>query len=207
MIVSAIFPTFIYEHQGTHLETFLIQKEIKEKLPIIEQTDKFENPIGWNDGVQTNIKQRHNTIKDFELNNLKKYIDLHVAKYIELTKAHNPVPVFLRHSWINKTYKDQGQEFHQHQDSLISGTYYYQTNGNDGNLGFMNPVPWMQQELFPFGGIAEKYHNIKPSIGKLVLFPGWLLHSVDKNSYEEPRISISFNYHRDYFRRTGILHD
>jgi len=74
MPVKSLFPTMIYEHQGSMQEIFLVQDEIKKKLPVIEQTDVFNNPVGWEDGVQTNIKSRNNTIKDFELNHLKKYI-------------------------------------------------------------------------------------------------------------------------------------
>ena len=200
MPVKPLFPTLIYEHQGTMQEIFLVQDEIKKKLPIIEQTDVFNNPPGWNDGVQTNIKSRTNSIKDFEMHHLKKYIELHVKHYIDQTQAWHPVSIALRHSWINKTGKDQGQEWHQHQDAYISGTYYYQTTGNDGMFSIMHPVPWMQQEMFPYGNIAEKHYDVKPAVGKLLLFPGWLEHSVEKNKTDDIRISISFNLHRDYWR-------
>jgi uncharacterized protein (TIGR02466 family) len=200
MPVHALFPTLIYEHQGTLQETFLVQDEIKKKLPIIERTDVFENPPGWFDGVQTNIKARTNSIDDFELLNLKKYIELHIKKYIDATQSWHPVPIALRHSWINKTGKDQGQEWHQHQDAFISGTYYYQTTGKDGIFSIMNPIPWMQQEMFPFGNVSAKHHDIIPVVGKLLLFPGWLLHSVEKNKTDDTRISISFNFHRDYWK-------
>jgi uncharacterized protein (TIGR02466 family) len=200
MPVVSLFPTLIYEHQGTMQEIFLVQDEIRKKLPIIEQTDIFNNPPGWEDGVQTNIKSRTNSIKDFELTHLKKYIETHVKKYIDQTQSWHPVPIALRHSWINKTGRDQGQEWHQHSDAFISGTYYYQTTGNDGNFSLMNAIPWMQQELFPFGNIAEKYYDIKPAVGKLLLFPGWLQHSVKRNKTDDFRISISFNLLRDYWK-------
>jgi uncharacterized protein (TIGR02466 family) len=64
----------------------------------------------------------------------------------------------------------------------------------------MHPVPWMQQEMFPYGNIAEKHYDVKPAVGKLLLFPGWLEHSVEKNKTDDIRISISFNLHRDYWR-------
>jgi uncharacterized protein (TIGR02466 family) len=200
MKLISLFPTLVYEHQGTIDEIFLIQDEIKKKLPAIEATDTFCNPPGWNDGVQTNIKSRHNTIEDFELTNLKAFIEKHIKQYINLSQAWHPVPVALRHSWVNKTSHTQAQDWHQHQDSLISGSYYYQTNGEDGDFGIMNPVPWMQQEVFPFGNLVEKYTEIKPAVGKLLLFPGWLNHSVGKNTTDGTRISISFNFHRDFWK-------
>lgn len=204
MPIRPLFPTFIYEHQGTQQEIFLVQDEIKKKLPIIEQTDVFENPPGWMDGVQTNIKARTNSIEDFGLPNLKRYIEKHVKNYIDQTQSWHPVPIALRHSWVNKTSKGQGQDWHQHQDAFISGTYYYQTTGKDGVFTFMNPNPWMQQELFPFGNIAEKHCDIIPAVGKILLFPGWLLHQVEKNKTDDTRISISFNFHRDYWKDSPI---
>jgi len=200
MPVQSIFPTLIYEHIGSIQETFLVQDQIKKKLPIIEATDLFQNPPGWGDGVQTNIKSRTNSIVDFGLTNLKQYIEQHVKKYIDQSKAWHPVPIALRHSWFNKTTVGQGQDWHQHQDAYISGTYYYQTTGNDGDFSLMNPTPWMSQEMFPFGNSAEKYKSIKPVVGKLILFPGWLQHKVETNKTNNTRISISFNLHRDYWR-------
>lgn len=204
MPLRAIFPTLIYEHQGTQQEIFLVQDEIKKKLPLIEQTDTFENPVGWNDGVRTNIKSRKNTILDFNLVHLQRYIEKHVKHYIDQSQSWHPVPIALRHSWINKTDYDQGQDWHQHQDSFISGTYYYQTTGKDGAFTFMNPVPWMSQELFPFGNKAEKYCDIIPAPGKIILFPGWMSHNVEKNKTDTTRITISFNFHRDYWRDSDV---
>jgi ectoine hydroxylase-related dioxygenase (phytanoyl-CoA dioxygenase family) len=37
-------------------------------------------------------------------------------------------------------------------------------------------------------------------VGKLLLFPGWLQHSVKKNKTDDLRISISFNLLRDYWK-------
>ena len=44
---------------------------------------------------------------------------------------------------------------------------------------------------FPFGG----KHIIEPAIGRIVIFPGWLLHQVEPSNVasETPRIAISFN--------------
>lgn len=200
MKIHSLFPTPVYEHQGTQSEIFLIQDEIRKKLPIILETDTFSNPKGWNDGVMTNIAVRHNSIKDFELTHLKKYIELHVKNYLKLIQSAHPVPIALRHSWFNMTSKGQKQDWHQHQDSFISGCYYFQTTGNDGKFSIMNPCPWMQQEVFPMGGVSEKYAEITPAVGKILLFPGWLQHCVEENTTDDTRISISWNFYRDYFQ-------
>ena len=165
-----------------------------------------------NIGGNLNVIGYINSDTSYKLNNGKVTLDYKVLyeninpitpdikKYIDATQSWHPVPIALRHSWINKTGKDQGQEWHQHQDAFISGTYYYQTTGKDGIFSIMNPIPWMQQEMFPFGNVSAKHHDIIPAVGKLLLFPGWLLHSVEKNKTDDTRISISFNFHRDYWK-------
>lgn len=199
MTVHYLFHTPVYEYSAKTEETFLVQHEIKNTLPKITSVDEFKNPDGWNDGVQTNIKSRYNTIGDFEMQHLEKFIDIHVQKYIALVGAWTPVPVKLAHSWINFVEKGSSQDWHQHQDAVISGTYYYQTSGNDGDIVFRTPNQFVELELFPLGSTVDKFYNVKPKVGKLVLFPGWLAHSVETNTDDNTRISISFNYLRDNF--------
>jgi uncharacterized protein (TIGR02466 family) len=199
MTIHSLFPTPIYEYQGTIEETFLVQHEIKTILPQIMSLDTFENPPGWNDGVKTNIKSRFNTIQDFQMTNLAAYIETHVRRYIAQTNAWEPVATKLGHSWINIVEKDCGQDWHQHQDATISGTYYYQSTGNDGDISFRTPNPFLELELFPLGNSDDKFYNVQPKIGKIVLFPGWLAHRVETNMQDSARISISFNYLRDNF--------
>ena len=199
MKIHNLFPTPVYEHEGTIEETFLVQDEIRKKLDSIREADSFENPIGWGDGVQTNIKKRINTIHDFELVHLKKYINKHVVKYVEMIGAFMPVPIMMAHSWVNITEKGQYQNWHQHRDSTISGCYYYQTSGEDGDITFETPVPYVNLEIFPAGGHCVRHEAFKPKVGKLFLFPGWLNHRVGVNNTDTPRISFAFNFLRDHF--------
>jgi len=201
--IKFLFPTPIYEYVGKIEETFLINKEIKDNLNLIQSSDEFSNPEGWNDGVITNIKHRYNTIEDYQLRNLKKYIEYHAIKYTNLVNARQPVPIYLTHSWINLTSKNQGQNWHQHDDAVISGVYYYATNECDGDLIFKTPNPFVSIEFFPTGGIVNKHYSVKPKKGKIVLFPGWLEHKVEQNQTSSTRISISFNFHRDNLFKTN----
>jgi uncharacterized protein (TIGR02466 family) len=199
MSIVNLFPTPVYEHSGSIEETFLVQHEIKTILPTILTADTFENPVGWNDGVRTNIKARYNTIEDFKMKNLAVYIETHVRNYVKLLDAWEPMPNKLGHSWINIVDTGSRQEWHQHQDATISGTYYYQTSGNDGDIMFRTPNPFTDLELFPLGSSVNKFYSVQPKVGKIILFPGWLTHKVEENTQDSTRISISFNYLRNNF--------
>lgn len=201
-MIHSLFQTPVYEYQASIQETFLVQNELKNVLPTIINTDHFENPVGWNDGVQTNIKARYNSIEDFNLKNLKNFVDAHVRNYIGQIGAWEPMPTKLCHSWINIVNQGQRQDWHQHQDSVISGTYYFQSNEQDGDLVFKTPVSYVDLELFPLGSTVDKFFRVSPKVGKIVLFPGWLSHCVEENTTTHSRISISFNYLRDNFART-----
>lgn len=198
-MIHNLFSTPVYEYQGKFEEIFLVQDEIKKTLPTILSEDTFKNPDGWNDGVKTNIKSRYNSIKDFQMTNLEKFIETHVRNYIKTISAWEPMPYRLAHSWINLVDHQDYQNWHQHSDASISGVYYYQTSENDGDISFRTPNQFVELELFPLGTEVDKFYNIKPKIGKLLLFPGWLSHSVKKNTTNNTRISISFNYLRDNF--------
>ena len=189
-----LFSTPIYEYQGAKQEIFLVQDEIKKIFPKILENDKFENQLGWNDGVQTNIKDRFNTIEHYNLSCLFGYIEKHIKNYLSLVNFRNHKDIFMAHSWANITEIGQGQSSHQHEDSVISGSYYYQTTGEDGDFVFENPNPYTSLELFPFSNSIDNYVNVKPSIGKIILFPGWLKHKVNINQTNSTRISFSFNY-------------
>jgi hypothetical protein len=76
---------------------------------------------------------------------------------------------------------------HHHVDSVISGVIYVNVpKTGTGDLIFYDP----RGSLPPFG----KTLHIAPKSGDLVLFPGYLVHSVEPTlSSNETRISISFN--------------
>jgi hypothetical protein len=88
---------------------------------------------------------------------------------------------------------------HHHVDSAVSGVFYVQVpsassspaeveaGGGSGDLIFYDP----RGSLPPFG----KSLHIRPVVGDLVLFPGYLMHSVAPTySMEGYRISVSFNF-------------
>jgi uncharacterized protein (TIGR02466 family) len=193
-ILDKQFFTPIYEHTPRWEEVFLIQSEIDAKWPEMLATDTFENPLGWEDGVMTNIKKRRNSIKDYELKNLGAYIEKHVRNYIKVSEAWEYKDIFLSDSWANYTINGAKARWHQHHDSVVSGVYYYKTTGNDGNIMFKTPNPYINLESFPIGEQVHKYVTYTPSIGKIIIFPGWLEHEVEPNNSSEPRISFSFNY-------------
>jgi hypothetical protein len=75
---------------------------------------------------------------------------------------------------------------HHHVGSAISGVLYLKAPSGSGSIFFEDP----RGRLPPFGNVMR----VKPEVGDLILFPGWLVHGVHATTSTSPRISISFNY-------------
>jgi len=197
-MLSTVFSLPIYIVQASQLERTSIDHEISKNWETIMQ-DQFANPTRWSDKVKTNIETRMNSITDFNLSNLYKFICKNASRYYAECQPIIRRNIFMNQSWINITDKGEGQTFHQHCDSIISGVYHYKSNGNDGEIVFKNPIPFASLGLFPAstGGQCKEQIGLNPKEGQLILFPGWLEHKVVENTTDHRRISFSFNFLSD----------
>ena len=99
--------------------------------------------------------------------------------------------------WVNVNHKGAFNAPHGHGAYLWSGCYYVQvpkvTSGNSGILEFMDPrnISGTAAGLRP-NVFAPKY-QVRPSAGRMMIFPSYLVHWVYPNEEEEERVSIAFN--------------
>ncbi len=93
---------------------------------------------------------------------------------------------------------------HIHPGCLWSGVYYVQAPENSGNIEFTDPrtVNLMQPAKFKKNVKRPKSCwtkvNFTPKVGRMLIFPSWLYHSVAPNLSQETgeggeRVIISFN--------------
>ena len=198
MNIDNWFSTPILYHRitGEHLE--LVQKEIAESIPNVTEKG-LTNP--WDDNVQTSFKYGQNqnnylteynciTLNDIVLSLSKQFLKQYNAASVEKYKIIS--------SWINFSHKNEFQFDHSHteridyepDDVILSGVYYFQTNGNDGDIMFSSPNILQLSSLDIF---SQGYVNYTPEVGKLLLFPAWLQHRVGLNKTDNVRVSITFN--------------
>jgi len=93
--------------------------------------------------------------------------------------------------WINHNLPGQSMVLHGHGGSKITTTYYIQAEENCGDLMLVDPrggVDW-DKELDGVNG--AKFKRVKPVEGKLVIFPSYVMHSVDVNKSKNIRISLA----------------
>ena len=89
---------------------------------------------------------------------------------------------------------------HNHPGCHWSGVYYVQAGKYDGDplpkaghLQFYDPRGSINMITHPGRGLFATTLRIEPKDGLLVLFPGWLFHSVNPFLSDVERISIAFN--------------
>ena len=97
-------------------------------------------------------------------------------------------------SWFTKAAKNQNCQYHLHNNCMITGTLYLQTNENSGDISFQD---YNNRRFDLVVDEANVYNalewHIKPSDGLLIFFPSELYHKIEKNKTDSPRYSLAFN--------------
>lgn len=101
--------------------------------------------------------------------------------------------------WVNKSDYMQWHHPHVHPWSILSGIIYLR--GNAGQTWFSRSNEYELDRRFLStcndntkpDGLFEIIYKHKPKNKTMIIFPSMLKHSVDENTSEEPRITISFN--------------
>lgn len=186
-------PGYVEDITGDELAG--VQSEIADKIVDIQW--QSQNDV-WDDNINTTFRYTEtNDIETFELSKTKELIMKHVQKYCSWFDDY---PVQLHSSWFNFSRKGDFQFAHDHvsdveEPAQISGVYYYQTNGQDGDIAFINPYD--AARYFEFGRVSSNADNIySPTVGRLLLFPSYLQHKVRPNNTDSIRISLAFNFTR-----------
>ncbi len=111
---------------------------------------------------------------------------------------------WMANMWANINRAGHANEFHSHPGAYWSGTYYVDDGGIGadpslgGELEFLDPrgtVPLMNAPHLRMSGSlsAGATERVTPRVGRMVMFPAWLLHQVRPYRGSATRISIAFN--------------
>jgi uncharacterized protein (TIGR02466 family) len=85
---------------------------------------------------------------------------------------------------------------HHHPNNFLSGVYYLRTRPGADTINFHDPrnqTGIIRPPVAALTGENTDQVVVRVSEGTLLIFPSYLRHSVDANSSEEERISVSFN--------------
>jgi len=192
MIIEKFFPTIVYG------------KDVQ-----LNNNQLAQDIVNWSNqdkGVsKTNYKGWHSTT---DMGQKPEYSQL-VTELLRMQKEIYENENIDRHAtlgnmWANINPPGGMNQPHIHPNALFSGVYYVKSSPNCGRLKVMDPRPGIQFTM-PVrkpgdpGKDMWRDVNIEPVVGRIIMFPAWLWHSVEENKSNDIRISVSFNFIQDGF--------
>ena len=97
-------------------------------------------------------------------------------------------------SWFTECKEGQSSKFHNHNNCILSGVFYLQTDENSGDIKFQsfddNRCLIHKEKYNVFNSIE---YGFKPSNGLLLIFPSELWHRIEENKSNITRYSLAFN--------------
>jgi uncharacterized protein (TIGR02466 family) len=181
------FATPIYYH---YLEKTIFDNVFKEINSKFESSNFREV---WDNRAQISNRFNENFLVDCQYtieiieSNIDQYINSLSTKHPKYTKK-------IISSWLTLSKPGQYIHSHSHGATNLAGVLYISTNGKDGDIIFENPAPQFEMTDF-LNSVGYANPTVyTPQNGLILLFPGWLKHSVGMNTNNSNRISLSFNY-------------
>ncbi len=98
--------------------------------------------------------------------------------------------------WANVNAPGAAHRAHAHPNNFLSGVYYVRVPAGADTLNFHDPRPQAGILRPPVTALTNENTDqvvVRVTEGTLLLFPSWLMHSVDANASGELRVSVSFN--------------
>ena len=193
MIIEKFFPTIVY---GKDIQ--LNNNKLAQDIVNWSNQDKGvskTNYKGWHSTTDMGQKPEYQQLVT-ELLRMQNeiYDNEHIDRHARLGNM-----------WANINPTDGMNQPHIHPNSLFSGVYYVKSQPNAGRLKIYDPRPGVQL-IMPTrkpgnpGRDMWRDANIEPVVGRIIMFPAWLWHSVEPNKSNDLRISVSFNFIQDGFQ-------
>jgi uncharacterized protein (TIGR02466 family) len=182
-----IFPTFITEWD-------LGRDITEEELSVVEYhsaEDKCHKNKGNIVSNDTYILQDCKSLAS-----INHFIEFGVQHYVStILKPTNQLKFYITQSWLNYTLPGQYHHKHSHQNSIISGVFYFNADEEKDKIFFYKPELYNRIE---FERTSIDWYNadncwFPVKTGKMMLFPSELMHMVQETETAETRISLAFN--------------
>ena len=180
-----LFPTTI-----KHVSNFINADEINKILILINNLNINTHSAFLGEAVSSYKAKKNDNF--FKGSFLEKKLNLIILEYCNDLGIKD---CFIEQSWVNIQKPNSELLKHNHSPSPISGGLYLKVDDKSNKIFFHNPNPFIRI----MNAIKSTYNNnsysyIKPKNGDLILFPGWLEHSSNRElNQSQERIVLSFN--------------
>ena len=189
MTINAIFPLPLFMNKATG-ETF---NNINDELTNVADNIDFSHREGWdsNTHMLTPNAFERNILVDYDCKNFIKFLEECIYDFVYPILKHDGFDYCMSACWMTKTLKNQYAKEHHHGTADISGVYYVDTTGDDGNLFFDNIHSSACSN--PLISKINAKEIMPLENGLIMMWPGYLKHGTFSNKTDHARISLSFN--------------
>ena len=139
-----------------------------------------------------------------ELRSLMAHVDRAARNILDYLKI-GPARCAVTGCWANVSAPGAKHGTHGHPNNYLSGVYYVRTREGADTINFHDPRPQIGIIRPPVQALTAENTDqvvVKVRDGTLLMFPAWLLHSVDDNRSGQLRISVAFNLMFSSFAET-----
>jgi uncharacterized protein (TIGR02466 family) len=192
MVVDKLFVTPVYVTKLNDIDVRIVQKDFKQVYETYIATNKFRKNPEWESRNHSlsDLTFRSNFIEELDLKYFKKILNTSITHFMYTIGQPTDFEYNIYESWMTLTKSNESAIPHAHPRADIAGVYYYKTNCRDGNITFLPPYPLTD---WASGAPNPTQVTYTPEVGKLLLFPGSLMHYVTNNDTDDDRVSVSFN--------------
>ena len=200
MPVFPIFPIPIYTDDVS--DRFIYKKIQKELTSVVEKTEweKLKDRPDTSHSLSPNAFAS-NILKDYNCKHFLKYLHESVTSYLYTFGDKLQIEYIIDSSWLTKTTKGEHALQHTHGSADISGVYYLQTNGEDGNIFFEDPNSSKVGNPIMDLTVNSTCNELPLQQGLIHMWPGFMAHGTRHNETDHERLSLSFNI---VFARRGL---
>ena len=135
----------------------------------------------------TTYHEGKNFLGNEEYADLTREINKNVRSFAEML-GKDPLSGLRLESWLNFNPPGTGHQRHEHYNSLASGVIYLDADSDTGEIVFYDPVEtrtqansFMHKSICKQNEFNVMNYRLKPQTGRMIMFEGWLHHSVDYN--------------------------
>ena len=183
-----MFPTLVWKiqlqaelHEAIDTSVINVLESLRAGLPRLDQGK------GWQSARTLHRRE--------ELRNLVACVDKAARSILRFLQIGYDA-IEITACWTNVLAKGASHRMHNHPNNFLSGVYYVRTYPGTDAINFHDPRSQTGIIRPPVTALTAENTDqvvVRVSNGTLLLFPSFLQHSVDINTSDAERISISFN--------------
>jgi len=195
MIIEKWFPTPI----GYLFDLELAQEALPLAEEVLSSEENLNKELSSKYGPQSRITlNKTDSAQDVRLRNINTKLCNYSKRFLKENGYNSDISIENSKIYFNNLKYGGSQLSHQHENCPVTGIVYLNVDDNSAPLRISTPLLISD---FVFRSKVEVHNEITTSVvshkaetGKVIIFPGWVTHSVPTN-YTDNRIVLTFLYY------------